>query len=884
MTVSGATAEAVAASAASLHRQSISSWGLTIVGEDRPHAPVGDPTGIRWVAVKGEPELTVNQLMAASDAGWVGRLSAGDVLHEAFVERVLRESERTPGLVFMYPDHVEVRAEGDTPLFKPDFNLELLRSSSYLGPLCLIQPDVLAELGGYRFAGPEGMADLAFRVFETRGASAVGHLRELMYAARPPAQDMRARQSALERIVAEHLVRSGIRAQLQAGYQPGTVFVEYQHDVQPLVSIIVPTKDRPEFIGPCLASLLEKTAYPNFEVLVLDNGTTDDQARSILDQAQQMDSRVRILDYPHPYNYSAINNCAARQAHGEYLLLLNNDTIVVQAGWLDRMMSQGQRPDVGIVGARLVFPNQTLQHAGVILGMGFNGVADHVHLGLPMSAPGYMNRAQVAQEFSAVTAACLLMRKSLFDEVGGLDEQRLAVIYNDVDLCLKIAEKGYRIIWTPYSTLVHHGSGTLGQGHYQRRENMERARREVATMLDRWLPRLARDPAYNPNLSLVKPDFSMDTEVCARWDLSRERLRIIGMTGGSLGSREHRVCIPLRTLENRGRAACHVIPRYPNRVRVPSVGELAREAPHVLLGHNTVHDVQLQALENYRRFNREVFLVFGQDDLMQDLPHANPYREAVYPDIGERVQKAIGLCDRLIVTTQALADACGDMADDIRIVPNYLSWESWGGLISRRGRGRKPRVGWAGAQQHAGDLAILIEVVEATADEVQWVFFGQCLAEMLPYGVEVHNPVAFEAYPARLASLDLDLAVAPLAHNRFNAAKSNLKILEYGVLGVPVICSDIEPYRGAPAQRVANDSRAWVDAIRERIHDLDAAAREGDALRRWVVEGWMLEDHLTEWLSALMPGDAADQHGCAGQAEHSAEAGCQSCRPTGSGG
>lgn len=855
--VSDCESVSAARTLASVTRQSVAGWRATVVCDATLERPADRMAGVRWITVPGESGPSVNQFMAASAARWVARLEPGHELHPAFVERLFNEVASNPDWALVYTDHVEAPPAGDKPCFKPDFNLELLRSTPYMGKLAIVRTDLLRQLGGYRYPGAAGVADLAFRAFETRGADAVGHVQDLMYVSGSQRDQAGAEQAVFEELVAAHLARSGIGARIHRGYQSGTVFVEYLHEERPLVSIIIPTKDRPEYIGPCLSSLLQKTTYADFEVLVLDNGTTDPQAREVIDRARQEDHRVRVLSYPYEYNYAAINNYAARQARGRFLLLLNNDTIVVQDNWLDRLLSHAQRPDVGIVGARLVFPNQHIQHAGIVLGMGPNGVADHVHMGLPLTAPGYMNRAQVAQEFSAVTAACLVIRKSVYEAVGGMDEKSLAVLYNDVDLCLKVRELGGRIIWTPFSTLVHHGSGSLKKSRHVQTAGMERAAREAATMLERWLPSLARDPCYNPNLSLIRKEGVVDTEVRAHWDQIENRPRILATSLGSRGSRQHRMCIPLEALQCAGRAACHMLPAYSDRVRVPSPAELAREAPDVLWAHNAVHDVQLAMLENAKRFNEDVFRVFGQDDLMFELPPDNPFRDRVYPDIRERLARAIGSCDRLVVATEPLADAYRSMASDIRVVPNYLDERVWGGLRCRRRRGDRPRFGWAGAQQHGGDLKIVFEVVKATSKEIDWVFFGLCFEEWLEYVAEVHDPVDFDQYPAKLASLDLDCAIAPLACNRFNEAKSNLKILEYGALGIPVVCTDLAPYRGAPVRRVPNAEDAWLEALRERAHDLEATAREGDALRDWVYENWMLGDHLDQWQEALGLADKA---------------------------
>ncbi len=235
------------------------------------------------------------------------------------------------------------------------------------------------------------------------------------------------------------------------------------------------------------------------------------------------------------------------------------------------------------------------------------------------------------------------------------------------------------------------------------------------------------------------------------------------------------------------------------------------------------------------------------------LPPSNPFAKTIYKDIRKRLRRCLDLADGVVVTTEPLAEALRSMSGDVRVVPNYLPRSIWGGLKSARRQGARPRVGWAGAQQHGGDLALISDVVRQTAGEVDWIFFGMCPESIRPYVKEFYRGVPFSEYPVQLANLNLDLAVAPLERNRFNEAKSNLRILEYGFMGWPVIASDIHPYRDGPVCRVPNNAQAWVKAIRERVHDLDAAAREGDTLKAWVEGRWMLEDHLSGWFDALNP-------------------------------
>jgi glycosyltransferase involved in cell wall biosynthesis len=221
------------------------------------------------------------------------------------------------------------------------------------------------------------------------------------------------------------------------------------------------------------------------------------------------------------------------------------------------------------------------------------------------------------------------------------------------------------------------------------------------------------------------------------------------------------------------------------------------------------------------------------------------------PDIGKRIARALALCDRLIVSTEPLAEAYGRGARDVRVVANSLDDSRWDGLESRPRSGPRPRVGWAGAGQHPGDVLQLLPVVKATRGEIDWVFFGICPPEIRMLGVESHAFVPAEDYPARLASLSLDAAVVPLADVAFNHAKSNLKLLEYGVLGIPALCSDLTPFRGTPARLVGPSADDWIAALRQLVGDREAARAQGEALRDWVRAGWMLSARLDDWARAL---------------------------------
>ncbi|MDR3299797.1 MAG: hypothetical protein LBU43_07315, partial [Candidatus Accumulibacter sp.] len=548
------------------------------------------------------------------------------------------------------------------------------------------------------------------------------------------------------------------------------------------------------------------------------------------------------------FDFSAMNNRAARQARGEYLLLLNNDTECIHNDWLDAMMSHAQRPDVGIVGARLLYPKTLeIQSAGSILGIVEQGGL--VFWRMPHDAPSYMNRALVDQELSAVVGACLLIRATIFREAAGLDAT-LKMQCQDTDLCLKVKELGYRVIWTPFATLLHHGSATLVPELDAHKATI--IRRELAQFRTRWLPRLVNDPAWNRNLSLRFVTPTLEHELAPSWNPDfHDRPRVLVMSASSQSAAEYRAIVPLRALN----AARRLHYTSVNSGRVPNPQELARLAPDTLIVHAPVDDVRCQALVSCKKHHLDIFKIHSLDEWGAHLPWDNPLCHALPSDVmAERLRSGLDACQRLIVSTEPLMRACRGMIDDIRVVPDTLEWKTWGQMQSRRRRGSKLRVGWTGARQYAGDLRFIQDVVKATGKEVDWVFLGMASEEIQPCAAEFHDDVHHWAdYPAKLASLDLDLAIAPLEIHPFNEAKSNLHLLEYGILGWPVICTDIFPYQtdNPPVTRLPNNADQWIAAIRERIGEADSLAREGDALREWVKRHYLLENRLDQWLSAI---------------------------------
>lgn len=473
------------------------------------------------------------QTFVASTGEGVLWLSPGDRLSRFALQKMAQAWNRYPGGQLFYADEDALDENGQRvrPRFKPEWNPDLLMASDYIGRPALYRRNLVWRLQAYQHIGRGGSEcdtpelfdyalSLRFLAWQRQRpedeAYSVYRLPHVLYH-RSGAADVASAESSVAlagreqcfiRLVRQllSLLPEGDATKVKKGALAATARVCWPvPSPPPLVSLLIPTRDGIDVLKPCVDSILSRTQYRHFELLILDNQSSCPDALVYLEDIQRQDGRVRVLHWPHPFNYSAINNFGVARARGELVGLINNDIEPLNGGWLTEMVSQACRAGIGCVGAKLYYPEGTIQHAGVTLGVG--GVAGHAHRFFPGSDSGYTGRLQLVHNLSAVTAACLLVRRDLYRQLGGLNEQDLGVAFNDVDFCLRVREAGYRNVWTPYAELVHHESATRHAPGSENRVAQEG--RESAYMKRTWGRMLVNDPAYNPNLTLAYEDFSL---------------------------------------------------------------------------------------------------------------------------------------------------------------------------------------------------------------------------------------------------------------------------------------------------------------------------------------------------------------------------------------
>ena len=507
----------------SVLNQSYSNWELCLSDGSGENSPL---TELLKQYEKKDSRIKVaynnRQLHIAENTNEAIKIATGDFIafsdHDDLLTpdalfHVAKAVNENMELEVLYSDEDKVSA-GEKfmqPHMKPDFNIDLLRTVNYICHLFVVKKTMIDKVGMLR---PEfdGAQDYDFILRCVEATDRIYHIPRILYHWRffegSTAENPESKLYAFEagkRAIEAHYERVGIHAEVVQGEFLGLYRTKYIRDYDPLVSILIPNKDHTDDLDRCIRSIEEKSTYHNYEYIIIENNSDQEETFAYYKKLEEENPKVHVVYWDGEFNYSAINNYGASFAKGEYLLLLNNDVEVINADWLEEMLGYCMREDVGIVGARLYYPDDTIQHAGVVIG--FGGIAGHAFVQQKRGTTGYCHRIICAQDYSAVTAACMMVKKSVFEDVGGLTEE-LKVAFNDVDFCMKVRQAGKLVVYNPYAELYHYESKSRGLEDTP--EKVARFNNEIKIFSERW-PEILKngDPYYNPNLTLKSQDFSL---------------------------------------------------------------------------------------------------------------------------------------------------------------------------------------------------------------------------------------------------------------------------------------------------------------------------------------------------------------------------------------
>lgn len=510
----------------SIKAQTYPNWELCLSdgsGADSPLRKTLDAlekSDERIRVIRNETPLRIaentNAGMEAATGDYIAFADHDDVLTPHALYQCVKAVNENREIRLLYSDEDKMSMDGHKffqPHFKPDYNPDLLCTVNYICHLFVVRRDVVDQVGLFRpeFDGAQDY-DFIFRCVEAVKPEEIYHITKILYHWRchedSTAENPESKTYAFEagkRAIEAHYKRTGIHAEVFQGEFLGLYRTKFIRDHDPLISIIIPNKDHTDDLKRCMDSIDSKSTYQNYEYIIVENNSTEEKTFRFYKELEENNPKARVVYWDREFNYSAINNYGASFARGEYLLLLNNDTEIINEDCLEELLGYCMRGDVGAVGARMYYEDDTIQHAGVVIG--FGGIAGHCFVLQPRGTTGYCHRIICAQDYSAVTAACMMVKKSAFDQVGGLTEE-LAVAFNDIDFCMKLRAAGYLIVYNPYAELYHYESKSRGLEDTP--EKVARFNKEIATFEKRW-PDIMRDgdPYYNPNLTLKSQDFSL---------------------------------------------------------------------------------------------------------------------------------------------------------------------------------------------------------------------------------------------------------------------------------------------------------------------------------------------------------------------------------------
>ncbi|WP_086873987.1 glycosyltransferase [Kosakonia pseudosacchari] len=806
----------------------------------------GDVAGQQYVeAINGTERsrfnANLNDIISALNSSIVLFVHAGDKVFPHTLLAIAEAKMLKPQAKAYYFDEEIFVDEGKAhPILKPDINIDLLRSYPYVGKMLAFDVATLTEeSASINIYGEFFAVSMLFKLIEQQGLAVIEHLEKIC---------LRTNISSLawltkdnyqhyKMLVGQHLTNLNVKACIDTIFinNNASLDIKYTEFETASASIIIIANNDVKALSGCVEKLLELTNGIAFEIILISYNELLPEVKMYLQQLANLGiPQLRVCSWQGGYSWPGMNNMAVTESRGDIVVFLNPDMLIVESDWLSTLAGYFSRPEIGLVGPKIINQDAQVIGAGLVLGM--NGNVGRIFDGESTAAAGYLNRLQVANNMSALTHECLLVRKDVFIAVSGFNADEFTAGFSEVDLALRLTQNGYCHVLVPSVRLV-----CLNIGFASSRQSDAGLQERF---YEKWLSSLHSDPAYNRNLSRHSPGFELSPYLATvHRNLPGKPLPVvIANNADRHGCGYYRIIHPFNALANElfidGGTSDLLL-------KLPDIMEFEPDTILIQPGARRGLSSYIERIKKFSNAN----IILDYDDYAPNIPVRSSVRRFIKQDIIKDIRKDCQLADRIVVSTPALAEEFFRFSDSIVVAPNGLPRDIWGKLKSRRQVGQRLRVGWAGGATHTGDLSILKPLMKMFENDVQWVFMG-----MQPQGIdcEFHKGVPIEVYPEKLASLDLDLALVPLEINQFNVCKSNLRLLELGVCGIPIICTDIEPYRcGLPVTLVKNEFSAWVKAIKDHINNPDTLPVLGDKLREAINDNWMLEGELLEtWRNA----------------------------------
>lgn len=788
---------------------------------------------VRWVACDPlHPVLALNDCLAACPAEWFLLVEAGAMFVASGVLMLAKAIADAPAdCLAIYADEAVRGPDGVVDLaLRPDLNLDLLLASpASQSRHWVYRRAAMLQHGFERSAGSAFELDAQLRLLSAHGLGSVGHVSEVLLIAQAGKQTPCTDEQSV------------IQRHLQArGYPDAQVFtfeygrqghrIEYGPVHHASVTVLIYLEGTLSQFQRCLERLLTQNLPAALQIILIDPGHDDPLLRQWLEIVGQMSvERLQVFHFMPGQPKAAMCNAAAQEASGEYLVWLSAQSAVLDEGWLQPLIDQAQRREVGAVAGKLLASDGSVRQAGLVLGLGASlGPAFE---GLPAHKAACGRRTELDQNLCALSGDLLVLRRELFLAAGGFDADALIEPWADVDLCLRLHQAGYLNVFTPHARMLVDSNG-------RRRATVE----QEDAWYERWLPLLARDPGYNRNFTLqAGRSFTLESNALSWRPLQGYVPTVLACFDQGHARAQSRLIQPFLAMREHG------VLDGALTTRLPSVVELERFEPTSVVLQRPLDNASLLAMRRLRAFS-QAFKVYDVDGY---LPQMGLQGDFTAEEVLTRMQQGVMQADRVLVATPALAELLEGRHEDVRVLEASLPL-SWKTLRSKRQTGVKPRLGWLGRE----DASMLGAVVAELADEVEWVVMGDCPAELRPYLAEWHSAVKPGLFPETLAALNLDLALVPMAETLANACSGDMRVLQHGACGHPVICSRVRGFVGGetlPLTRVANEPEEWLRAVRLHLSDPAASASLGDTLQATVRTQWLLEGaRLDAWRQAWL--------------------------------